>query len=635
VLALVLLTAVWSWWAIAEGAYFGVVLFPGALVLAAGLLVLANAAPWWGSLRLSRPAAVALWSLITLGIWTALSALWSPAPDTAISDAQRVFTYAIAFGLGLWLCNLLGRRMQLALVPVAAAGLLAGAWVVATLLTGDDPRDYLEVDGTLDFPLGYRNANAAFFAIAIWPTLGLAAARELDWRLRGLALATAVLCLELAVASQSRGSILAGIVALGVYVLLAPDRARSVAWLVLAILPSLVILPASIDLYREFNDSGATAALGELRSLGRWALIGVVIALSVGAIAARLDDRVSDSRERLARLNRIATVGVIAAVAGAIAAFSLAVGDPLEFVGQRVEEFETQGSPNRAEADSRFTLNAGSERGDLWRVALLRAGADPLFGDGAGGYQYSYNLERTNSTQWVHDAHSVELEILSELGIPGLLLLAAALVGATAGALRSRRLGPSAAGLSAAALTAGAYWLTHASIDWFWTYPGVTAPVMALAGAACAPALRTPEPASEERPRTVLIGAVVVVAITMIPAFLSERYTNSAFDTWRADPERAYGDLDAAAALNPLAEEPLLAEAAIAHEEGDRGRAIEALREAVERRPDEWAAHYLLARRYLSSHPELALSELRIADELNPREELVDSTLERLEVRRR
>jgi hypothetical protein len=626
---LLLLSVVWSWWAIAEGAYFGVVLYPGVLVLAGGLIVLANAAPWLGSLRRSRMTAIALGSLIALGLWSGLSALWSPAPDTAIADAQRVLAYAIAFGLGLWLCNLLGERMQLAMVPLAVAGMAAGAYTAVSLLTGADPRDYLEIDGTLDYPLGYRNANAAFFAIAFWPALGLAAAREFDWRLRTVAFSSAVLCLELVLASQSRGSIIAGFVALCVYVLLAPDRARALGWLVLAAVSSLVILPASIELFREYNDAGARAALDELRSLGRAALVGAAIALPLGAIATFVDDRVSASRARIDRLNRLATAAVVALIA-AIGIFAFATADPLEFIGQRVEEFRTQGTPDRGESNTRFTVNAGSERGDLWRVALERAGANPVLGEGGGGYQYAYNRDRTDITQSVHDAHSVELETLSELGVPGLLMLIGAIGGATIAAFRARRLGPSAAALSAIALTAGAYWLAHASIDWLWAYAGITAPVFALAGAACAPALRASEPASGRWGRRGLIAALVVLAVSVIPPFLSERYTNSAFDVWRSDLERAYADLDAAATLNPLAEEPLLAEGAIARASGDRERAIDALRRAAERRPDEWATHYLLGRLYLRSDPDLALRELQIADELNPLVEQVDAALEEL-----
>ena len=218
-LLLVVLAIVWSWWAAKDGAFFGTVLLPGTILLCATTVVLAWTAPWRGSLRPSRPATIALASLAGLGAWAALSALWSPTPDVAIDDGQRILTYALAFGLGIWLCNLLGGRLHLALVPLAVAGAFAGIVAVVGLLTGDHVGHYLEGDGTLEFPLGYRNANAAFFAIALWPALGLASHRASAWPVRAVALATATLCLELAMLSQSRGSLAGGAAALCVYLL--------------------------------------------------------------------------------------------------------------------------------------------------------------------------------------------------------------------------------------------------------------------------------------------------------------------------------------------------------------------------------------------------------------------------------
>ena len=107
------------------------------MLLCATTVVLAWAAPWRASLRPSRPATIALAALAGLGVWAALSALWSPAPDVAIDDGQRILTYALAFGLGIWLCNLLGSRLHLALVPLAVAGAFAGIVAVIGMLTGD------------------------------------------------------------------------------------------------------------------------------------------------------------------------------------------------------------------------------------------------------------------------------------------------------------------------------------------------------------------------------------------------------------------------------------------------------------------------------------------------------------------
>jgi len=186
--ALVLLSVSWAWWAWQDGAYFPVVLLPGTILLCAGAALLAGFAPWRIDFRLSRATLVALVALVALAAWAALSALWSPAPDVAIGDGQRIAAYAIAFGLGLGLCNLLRRRVGLALVPLAFAGAFASVATIIALHGGEQVLDVLSEDGgTLDYPLGYRNANAAFFAIAMFAALGLATDREVDWRLRAVA----------------------------------------------------------------------------------------------------------------------------------------------------------------------------------------------------------------------------------------------------------------------------------------------------------------------------------------------------------------------------------------------------------------------------------------------------------------
>ena len=86
-LLLAALAIVWSWWAANDGAFFGTVLLPGTILLCAITVLLAWAAPWRASLRPSQPVAIALVLLAGLGVWAALSALWSPAPDVAIETA--------------------------------------------------------------------------------------------------------------------------------------------------------------------------------------------------------------------------------------------------------------------------------------------------------------------------------------------------------------------------------------------------------------------------------------------------------------------------------------------------------------------------------------------------------------------
>jgi len=620
-LPLVVLTIVWSWWAAKDGAFFETVQLPGTILLCATTVLLAWTAPWRGSLRSSPPATIALASLAGLGAWAALSALWSPTPDVAVGDGQRILTYALAFGLGIWLCNLLVGRVHLALVPLAAAGAFAGIVTVVGLLTGDNVGHYLEGDGTLEFPLGYRNANAAFFAIAMWPALGLASHRTSAWPVRAVALATATLCLELAMLSQSRGSLAGGVAALLVYLLFSQDRARRMGWLALAVLPALLILPALVDLFRAaHSDAPLHSALGELRGAGRAVALTCVGSLAVGAAAALLGRSVPASPRRVEIANRAALAGLVAAVLAGSIVFVAAVGSPVDWIDKRVTQLGSGQDASLGGQSSRFSsLNAASRRPAIWRVALLDAREEPLLGEGGGGFLYSYLREREeNSPVSVHDAHNVALENLSEFGYPGLLLFVGAIGAAGFGAMRARRLGPEAGWLSIIALTAAAYWLAHASFDWFWPYPAITAPVFALLGSACAPALRTAGDAPRAHGRLWLTAGVVVLAISAVPPYLSQRYVNDAYGEWRSDPSRAYDDLDRARALNPLSANPVLAEGAIARANGDRARAIDAFRQAANKLPEEWASHYNLAELYARSSPRRARLELAIAKRQNP-----------------
>jgi hypothetical protein len=616
-LALLLLAGLWSWWAWKQGAYFGTVLLPGTVVLCAGAGLLIRFAPWRAALRLSPPAVVALAALIALGCWALLSAVWSPTPDIAIGDGQRMLTYAIAFGLGIALCNLLGARMNLSLAPLAIAGGIVGALTVYALLTSSSPRDVLEGDGTLDYPLGYRNAEAAFFAVALFPALGLALDRALGWRARGAALATATLCIELVLLAQSRASLPAMVVALTVYLLFSPQRVRALSWLALAVLPAIVILPALESLFSASGD-GISGVSGEIRTAGVVALVTTAVAAVLGALAAR-------NEERLPGLGRLTSAGnrgvarLLAGLAGtAVVVFIAAVGNPVSWTGDRLDEFRDAGTPDLSDHASRFGFNAGSNRYDAWRVALSDAGDDPLFGDGGGGYQFSYLRKRDSATQNLHDAHSVELELLSELGIVGLGLFVISIGAAVAGARRSRPLGPSAQALTAVALASASYWLIHTSVDWFWPYPAVTAPVLALLGSACAPAVRGVGRRSTRPWRRWAIVALALLALSTAAPFLAQRYVSAAYAGWRADPARAFADLDHARDLNRLSDTPPLAEGSIAEALGDRERALAAYREAAELTPEEYATHYLIAKLEANSNPRLARNEIRVALELNP-----------------
>jgi len=121
----------------------------------------------------------------------------------------------------------------------------------------------------------------------------------------------------------------------------------------------------------------------------------------------------------------------------------------------------------------------GGDRPLYWHVAWEDAAAHPIEGRGAGTFRISW-LERGPPAISVQDAHSLYLETLAELGLVGLVLLAALLATPLVVALRRRGSGP----LIAAAAGAYVAFLVHAGVDWDWEMPAVT-----VAGLLCGAAL--------------------------------------------------------------------------------------------------------------------------------------------------
>ncbi len=626
-LPLLLVGAVIAWWAWKSGAYFDVVALPGTMVL----LVLAAAlflfAPWPG--RLAGAARVALLALIALAGWTLASALWSPTPAVAVADAQRVMAYALAFGLGLWICLLLGRRMLLALAPLAAAGGVVAVATLIALWVGDNAAEFFEEDATLRYPLGYRNAEAAFFGLALWPMLVLAAARDLDWRARGALLGVATLSIELAILSQSRAALFAVVVAAAALVAAHPARLRMLGYLALAALPAALSLPWLLDVFQA--DGGDTAAsIPPLHTACVAMAVSSLASAVLGVIVARTDPRLAPDAARL--VGRGLLVALALVVVAGVVGLARADGGPAGFVEDRIDQL-TAGTPDLGGEGSRFGLDLRSFRGDIWRVALDDFQADPVAGGGAGSFRASYLLDRDPDANDVQpeDPHSVELLMASELGIPGLVLFAAFLIAALVAALRSRRLGPSAAALAAGGLAAGAYWLLQASVDWFWHYPAITLPVAFALGTAAAPGLLRPPGPPRRGRRLLMAGLCLLAALAVAPFFLSERYTKQALNEERDDPAKAYSSFEKAADLNPLSDRPLLYEAVVADEAGEPQRALAALSEAQERTPTEWTLYFLEAGILEEIDPVGARRAIAEARRLNPEGTEIDALEARLE----
>jgi hypothetical protein len=258
-------------------------------------------------------------------------------------------------------------------------------------------------------------------------------------------------------------------------------------------------------------------------------------------------------------------------------------------------------------------------RTEHWDVALSYYRQDKLTGAGAGTYETQWLRSRPSDGS-VTDAHSLYVEVLSELGLVGLFLLLVALAAVLVGlVLRAR--GPRRA-LYAAIFAASLMWVVHAGVDWDWELAAVSFWLFALAGTALANtglkrgggggggmwALRAGA--------GVLCLLVAVGAVRMIVSTDSLARGIAAYKTGDCNEARGH----ARTSLEALDSQPQAA-AILAYCDAARGNGTEAIQEmerAARLDPNHWRYRYGLAivRGMAGQDPR---PDLALARRLNPR----------------
>ena len=147
----------------------------------------------------------------------------------------------------------------------------------------------------------------------------------------------------------------------------------------------------------------------------------------------------------------------------------------------------------------------GENRPEYWRVAWQDFEANPVLGSGAGTFG-AFWLEHRTVDEFVHDAHSLYIETLAELGPLGLVLLVVGLAVPLVG-LRGRR----DAFVAAAAGAYGAF-LLHAAVDWDWEFGAVGLLGLTCAGAVLVGTRRTDVQPISVGTRAFLLAVVLVLA---------------------------------------------------------------------------------------------------------------------------
>ncbi len=585
---------------------------------------------------------VALGALSAYTVLSYLSIMWAAVPGDAWEGANRTLLYLLVFALfACWrqrgvTAALLLCAWTLALIALAAFVALhldgASAERLQAMLPG----------GRLVYPSGYPNANAAQWLMPFWCAVLLARSERLPWGLRGVLAGGAVLLAEVALLSQSRGSLYATPVMLVLVFVFLPERTRTFALLVPVTLGVAAAAPSVLHVGDRL--SGGAVTVATLHSaIGAMFLAAVVVGLVValGAAAETRAGLPSASRRRIGLAVRAVALGTLAVV---LVGGLLAAGNPVTRVKSGWHSFKG-GYGESSGAGDRLVSGLGSNRYDFYRVALDEFSAHPVLGIGADNFQEAY-LAHGHSEETPHYPHSVELRTLTQTGVIGALLalvgLGAALVAAGA-PLRGRD--PLVRSVTAAALAGFVYWALHGSVDWFWEFSGLGAPAFALLGLACALA---PAP-SEGGARTAAAGAaagargrarrglvlagaaaaVAVVAVSFLAPWLSQLQLQRAARMWTHAPQTAYARLSDAAQLNPLSDDAYLLAGSIALRYGDLPRADREFARALGRSDSD--AYATLERGAIASakgERAAALTLLSRAVRLSPRDPLAREALE-------
>jgi hypothetical protein len=559
----------------------------------------------------TRAALAAGGLLLGFALWTALSLGWTQSAERTAAELARVATYLGVFALGICLATRRrdGARRVLdgvtaGLAAVATLGVLSRlhmAWFPANELGRVLPG--IEIERRLAYPLGYSSAVGALAGITL-PLLLAATASARTLAARALAAAALPLAgLALYLSTSGTGAAVAA-VALLAFLALAPDRVPKLLTLA-AGAGGAALLAAAVH-SREALSSGLPSAAAERQGTEViWIALAICAAVALAQVGIALAGR-RTGRPGLVRIgHREALIATAAVLVLAIPA-AVAAGLPHE-ASHRWETFKSRGGESGAgPSSSGSILNvSGSGRYQFWEAAVDEGETAPWQGTGPGSFEFWWARHGYNG--FVRNAHSLYLENLAELGIPGLLLITAFVLAVLGiGAVRSLRAPPDER-LPLAAATAGAAgFATAAALDWVWQL-GALAVAFALLAAVAVSGWSLPEPTrrrrrSRRRNRNLLqrAGVVALAAAALVAIWLPLRgataLRQSQVDAAQGDLAAALEQAHDAADAQPYAASPVLQQALLLERQGKLAAAAAEAAAATRKEGAEWRNWTILAR---------------------------------------
>jgi O-Antigen ligase len=573
---------------------------------------------------LGRAEKVALALLVAFAAWTALGISWSESSERSMEEVGRVLTFVgvLALSLSAQDREALRRTVRAVGSAIAVVGVLAllsrlePSWLSANdALPGTQAR--------LAYPLNYWNGLAALMAMGVPLVLVLAVESR---RLLTQALATAALPVMALTAylTLSRGGAIEIAVALIVLLALHPRRLDVLPTLALgAGGGALAIAAATQRGALEDNLQNATAARQGDEMLAVILIICAAVALlrvALGlAVRHELWPRATISRPTAALL-----VGGFVTVALAI---GLATGAP-DRISNAWDDFKHPVGPESTSA-ARFASASGNGRYQYWSSALDANSTDPLTGIGPGTFEFWW-AEHGSIPGFIRDAHSLYFETLGELGIPGLALLLAMLGSVfVIGAGKLTRAESYERALLAAALAAGAAFVTAAAIDWVWEMTVIPVAFLLLAAAVLrtsAGGRKRPDGQTREsiRPRIVLAGlALVSLVVVAMPMLAVRDVRQSQADARAGQLGSALDAARSAGRFEGFTATPSLQRALVLEAQGNLEGAAAAARDATREESNNWRTWLTLSRIETErGQARAAVDAYRTARSLNPRSAL-------------
>jgi hypothetical protein len=541
----------------------------------------------------TRPLALAGAALGLFTAWALISAAWSDSSSRALIEFDRALMYAgllVLFGS----VRRTPERTAWALRALFGAFLVVGAFALVSRLLPDvlSVRSDIAAD-RLSYPITYWNGLGILVGLGLILGLHLACSeREPAWvRVAGAA-AEPVLATALYL-TLSRGAIVATVAGVVVYLLVArPWGALTGLVAVGAACAIAVVAAYGADLLVS-PDAGSAAGVDQGKHVAVWVCVAIAAGAGLRAVGLLLDRRLAGVRLSSGTRRGVAAgtvVAVLAGVAVAFAAFGLG-GTIHKQYDRFVGGSSVQGGKDPR---SRLTDVGNDGRLDHWDVALHAFRRHPLRGTGAGTYGITWARER-DITLKVEDAHSLYVEQLSELGVPGLALVAAAILLVLYGFARGVR--TPERHVYGALFAAGVAWALHAGVDWDWELPAVTTWLWAFGGMALAPRALPAAPAAR-RPTVRLAFAVGCLALAVTPGLmaLSQARLNSAVAAFgRGDCGSAIADALGSLKAMPSRPQPFEVLGYCDARLGQDRLAIDAFRSGIDRDPRNWELYYGLA----------------------------------------